>query len=447
VAIPVPPAQPKVAWETEAPAALDRARTKGRPTLLFFMAPWDTACREMDRSVFHQPELQAVWGDFTAIRVNVDLRANRDICRTWQPGVRVPAFAVLGADRSLIQAWSGAVSAETLALRLVRGRAQLPEEFRDARPRATRALAAGKVEPLRDLIARLYRAGEKTWVTRLSLMECREHAYLYRWARAAEAAELALLRSPGVQEAIRIRARALFRTGGIVEPATTREIQKWIGELGHSDDAIDRLTLIAEPAMAALMDELFHGNGDRSRAAARCVGRIRNSRVLPDLIDALADTDRWVPVRVRIAIAMREWADPTFLSVLMTRMRDPVEATVVRAACADAIARIGASQGGLYGATIVEPLFRALDEGNRELTEAVVRALAEVSENFDLARLFPAMRRSDAACRLFLLRAGQRIRASELPPNAGALIALSWDGIVATSEWDATLRRYVPRSN
>ena len=434
-----------VVWAEDAPEALERARTRGRPALLYFMAPWDPACQRMDATAFHQPEVRAIWGGFDAIRINVDLSRNRDLCRSWQPGIRVPGFVVLGPDRSVQFAHSGELSAERLALNLVRGAKKMPERFRAARAQATRALAAGNVTPLRELAAQLHHAGETEWAAKLRLVECREHAYRYRWSLAAEAADLALRFTPDNEEAKIIRARALFRAGGTIEPETAERIEAWVAQLGRSDEALDRLVQIAEPAVDALMRELESGRGDRSQAAAVALGRIRNSRVLPDILKGFQDPSRRVPVRVRFAIAAREWADLAYLKSMVSRLDDRTEAVALRTACADGIARIGSSQGGLYGPALVEPLFRGLETDYPALTEACVAGIAEISENFDLRRLYPVMPRSRSACELFLRRAGLELD-QDVTTEAATYLATYWDANASRFVWDGRLRRYIPRS-
>jgi HEAT repeat protein len=437
----------------------------------------------MEREVFPSPEVRAIAGDFLALKLNVDDRTYGDICRTWQPGSAVPSFVVLGADGSILDTWTGALDAEKFSIRLLRGKhlAKVPDAYRERWERAARRLSDGDVEPLRELIAVLENAGLKEWAKRLSLMECREHFYRYRWALCVEAADLTLRRYPGAKEAEILKARALFRGTGEIDPATRARVAALIAVLGHAyprfgseerqrewvreqNGAVDDLVAIGEPAVDALMEGLLEGDADSSQDCARALGRIRDSRVLPDLIAHLEDKRLRNPVRARVASAMKGWCDPAFLPVLVRFLDDRREAANVRVACAEAVARLGTSLGGLYGATVVEPLFRALGDRNKELRLACLQALYSVKDNFDLARLFDAMGDDrfgimytvgDSACDLFLTRAGYRAQLPDgtpLPEDFGfprgtdLFLRNWWLSHASTLVWDPDETRYYVRS-
>lgn len=68
--------QPTGAWQTiDSPAALDaalqKARTAGRPLLLDWYADWCISCKVIEREVFSTPEVAAHLGDFQLIRFDI----------------------------------------------------------------------------------------------------------------------------------------------------------------------------------------------------------------------------------------------------------------------------------------------------------------------------------------------------------------------------------------
>jgi len=435
----------------------------------------------MEREVFPSPAVRAAAQEFVPLKINVDRRLYGDICRTWRPEGGVPGFVVLGADGSILEEWVGALEPQAFAVRLLRGKhkSKVPEPYRDRWDRAARRLMDGDVEPLRELIAALHHAGETEWAKRLSLMECREHYYRYRWSLCVEAAELTLRRYPGTEEAARLRARARFRAGDGIEPATRERVDELIRILGEAwprfgseerqqrwvreqNAAADELVAIGEPAVDQLMECLLEGDADASVDCARAIGRIRDSRVLPDLITHLEDKSMRNPVRARVAMAMEPWCDPAFLPVLVEHLGDPGEPDNVRIACADAVRRLGASHGGLYGPKVVEPLFRALSDRNPDLRFACLQAIREVRDNFDLARLFPYMDDhregplwsiAAEACDVFCARAGHRLLrpdgepvGTDVPKGTRLFLESWWQANASKLAWDPDEIRYVPRS-
>ncbi|MHC4847732.1 MAG: HEAT repeat domain-containing protein, partial [Planctomycetota bacterium] len=394
------------------------------------------------------------------------------------PGSAVPSFVVLGPDGSILDRWVGALDAEKLSLRLLRGKhlAKLPEEYRERWDRAARRLADNDVEPLREMIAVLAHAGQEAWAKRLSLMECREHFYRYRWSMAVEAAGLTLRRWPGTVEAEQLRARALYRGTGTIEAATRKRVAALIDTFDESKPifggepavaawqkrvraARDEVIAIGEPAVDQLMVGLLEANEEISETCANCIGRIRDSRVLPDLILHLQNRKLRHPVRARVAGAMDVWCDPAFLPALIERLSDRRDAMDVRIASADAIRRLGVSHGGLTGAPVVEPIFRALSDRNKQLRLECLQLLYTVNDNFDLARLFEFMddHRSDSlftisdlACDLFLVRVGHDVQLADgtrldegrYPAGTGAFLRDWWNLNAGTLIWDEKLHRY-----
>jgi hypothetical protein len=439
----------------------------------------------MDREVFPSFELRSVAEDFVPIRLNIDLVENGDICRTWQRAASVPSFVVLGPYGSIVDRWEGALDAETFATRLLRGRTRALSKpivmvQRDRFEQAMRRLSSGDMEPLRELIAALDHRGQDELAKRLSLMEVRDHFFHYRWSLAVEAAELMLRRWSYDQEAGQLRARALFRGTGEIEPETRERVAELIEIFGRSkpilggDEAArfrhkqrrathGELVSIGEPAVDQLMEALLTASEDTSERCAICIGHIRDSRVLPDLITHLKNKKLRNPVRARVAGAMDVWCDPAFLPALLGRLADKREALDVRTACADAVRRLGISHGGLRGSEVIEPVFEALSERNKHLRIFCLRVLPYARDDFDLARLFPYMEDdrsdgehvvSDLACELFLRRAGQSVTLADgtapasYPAGTAEFLENWWNLNAGTLVWDdQRTRYYVKRSD
>jgi len=464
VMAPVPVEAPRagIAWRMDGEPALMEARTKRKAVLLYFTAGWDATGRALARDVFPTEEVRAAAAEFVALQINVDRSESIDLCRTWEPESGVPGFVILGVDGSILEEWSGALPPRAFAVRLLRGkhRAKVPDAYRERWDRAARMLMSGDVQPLRDLIAALDHAGERDWAKRLSLMECREHYYRYRWSLCVEACDLTLRRWPGTAEAARLRARATYRTTGEIDPATRARIDALVAAAAK-EESVAELVAVGEPAVDALLHAVIAGKAEQSAACAQALGRIRASRVLPDLIAALDDRTLRNPVRARVAAAMEPWCDPAFLPVLVRHLDDPREAANVRIACARAVRRLGESHGGLYGATVVEPLFRALSDRSPELRFRTLQALRTVRDEFDVSRLFATMGDdraasegtvADEACDLFCARVGHRLQDAEgrpvgrdVPPGTGLFLERWWQANAFRLAWDPAATRYVPR--
>ncbi|MEM8883945.1 MAG: hypothetical protein AAGD14_07750 [Planctomycetota bacterium] len=434
---PLPEPSP-IPWRTDADAALEEARLQRKRVFLYFHSEWNQ--QPGYDHYLELPQLAFVWEQFRPIRVNVDLRANGDICRTWRPGYANPSVVLLGPDRGVLDRWEDRLQVDEIAerARAAIGTSGIPAEYEERWNQATNRLAGNKIESLRQLVAVLESDGHGRAAYRLALMECREHFYRFRWTLCVDACEQVLRRWPGSQEAIDLRARALFRGSGIIEPVTQARIER-----GES-------LSVGEPAVDFELREVLEGNAYDSETSAWVVGLIRDSRVLPTLIDRFRDKSLRVEVRARIAKAMDYWCEPAFLPTLIAALDDRTEAASVRIACAWAVAHLGAAHGGLYGSTVVEPIFRALDTRNRELREACIEALATVRDDYDLARLFDAMEKSDRAVRVFTTRAGILLNVSrgpplvdEFPPGTDLFLRDWWDANAGRLRWDATHRRYV----
>jgi thiol:disulfide interchange protein DsbD len=61
---------PGLAWIQSEPEGLALARSQGRPVLLDFWADWCTACKELDRTAWSDPRVQAEASRFVAVKLD-----------------------------------------------------------------------------------------------------------------------------------------------------------------------------------------------------------------------------------------------------------------------------------------------------------------------------------------------------------------------------------------
>jgi len=453
-----------VTWREDAEDALAEAREKGRAALIYFVVPGDAVCRRMDRETISQPRVRGLGTRLAAIRANIDLTARRDLVGTYAPVGSVPGFTLFGVDGTLLARWTGFESADAFRGRVDRTlrESTVPARWSEQWAAAMAALAEDDVVPLRELVAKLEREDARALAARLSLAECREQFYRYRWAAVVASTDLFVKRfagHPARREMLDIRGRALYRGSGQRDPTQIERAVQLIDRLDEPQ-AEDALVSIGEPIAEMLLEAVLERQGSIAEPAARALGRIRYSRLMPELIDALADRKLRFAVRARIIVAMNAWADAGFLAPLIAVLGNTHEPAMVRVAAAAAVARLGSSHGGLYGALVVAPIMSALDNRNVDLRRETLRALNEVSEPFELDRLRSAMkdtraagdgdaRISDLACALFLRRAGAQLvgetgaPVDEFGRGEAAALLHWWNANQHLLRWEASRRRYV----
>jgi len=483
--IPLEPPPRKVAWRTDVEEALSQAFGKRDGALVFFEVPGDAACRRMARETLEQPRVRGLWTRMAAVRVNVDLPVNRDIVGTYASISRVPSFALFGPDGTVAARWDGFERADAFRRRVL---ASLREgtvgpKWKEEWAHAMVRLRIDDVVPLRELVAKLEREGARGWAARLALAEVRDRFYRYRWSGVVDAAELFLLRfpdHPAKLEVRDLRGRALFRGTGEREPELLDRISQHIESFGDSAPLLGgaeargrwetarnlaerRLVAIGEPAAEALLQAVVERQGSIAEPCSRALGRIRYSRMMPDVIDALATPSLRFAVRARLVGVMSAWANPAFLGPLVEIVGNSNEAAIVRVAAASALARLGSSHGGLYGPLVINPVVRALQSRNVDLRRETIAVLETASDAFELEDLYGVMRDhrnsgiegqsiSNLACALFLRRAGARLvdaggePLEGYPREALAVIRPWWNANQSRMRWEESRRRYVLKS-
>jgi len=480
--VPLEAPQRGVAWREDAEAALAEAFSKRRGALVYFVVPGEEACIRMDRETMSQPRVRGLWTRMAAIRVNIDLTARRDLVGTYAPVGEVPSFALFGPDGSVVDRWSGYAKADAFRARVDESlRASvISPRWRDAWSEAMKRLRDDDLDPLRELVTKLEREGARGWAARLALAECRDRFYRYRWAGVVASTDLFLKRfpdHPAARELADLRARALFRGTGEREPGLPDRVAQHLDDLGESAPIFggaearakweqqrrateDRLVAIGEPGADALLAAILDRQGSIAEPCARALGRIRYSRLMPDVIDALQNRSLRFPVRARMVSVMNAWADPGFLAPLIEVLGNTNEAAAVRIAAAAAVARLGTSHGGLYGPLVVAPVMSGLKSRSVDLRRETLGVLDSVSQAFDMDDLYSVMkdrrlsgvddkRISDLACSLFLRRAGARLVGEDgkpleqYPREAPAAIRHWWEANQHRLRWEETRRRYV----
>jgi len=441
-----------VKWRGDSEAALAEARKNRKAVLIFFAAEWSELSRRMEREVLEAPRVRGVLNRGVAIKANVDARDQGDLCTVFRLGEAVPAFALFGPDGTVAAQWTGYEKADSFRDRVDRAlrAARLPTQLDAPWAEAMEQLADDEVHALRELSARLAREKRTDLAARLMLAECREQFYRFRWSGVVDAADQFLLRFPdhaATREVLYLRGRALYRGTGQRDPAQVARVVELI------DEANPEVAAVGELAGDALLEALLTRNRKTGEACARALGRIRDSRMLPDLIAHLDNKRQRYTIRARLCLLMGVWADPVFLESLIDVLGDRYEPAAVRIAAAKAVTRIGASHGGLYGMSVSAPMFAALDNGGTELKIAVLDTLAQVNDAFDLSQLADAMKTravSSAACGLFMQRAGVRLVGPEgaaiddLPSNAPDVLLAWWEANSHRLRWVQDRRRYAP---
>ena len=102
----------RVVWGDALPKAMDAAKVRAKPVLVYVTASWCGPCQEMKHSTLADERVAAVIrDDFEAVKLDLD--ANRQLA--GQLGVEaIPFFAVLGADGKVVRSQVGYMSAEQM---------------------------------------------------------------------------------------------------------------------------------------------------------------------------------------------------------------------------------------------------------------------------------------------------------------------------------------------
>jgi thiol:disulfide interchange protein len=95
-----PPQGVSIDWQTYNAAAIQQARTQGRPVLLDFTADWCTNCKVLDRRVFQDPDVAALVKQKSVLAVRADTTsfdypATKDLKDVYGEAGNVPVTVVL----------------------------------------------------------------------------------------------------------------------------------------------------------------------------------------------------------------------------------------------------------------------------------------------------------------------------------------------------------------
>lgn len=101
VALPSAGAKPAaISWQVFSPAALEQARSEGRPAVVDFRADWCLPCIEMERTTFVSPQVVTRAAEFTMLRADVTEMSK-------EAEATLSKYGVLGVPTTLFFAPSG----------------------------------------------------------------------------------------------------------------------------------------------------------------------------------------------------------------------------------------------------------------------------------------------------------------------------------------------------
>ena len=218
----------------------------------------------------------------------------------------------------------------------------------------------------------------------------------------------------------RVRCEAAEALGDL---GNSRAVKSLIRAHGHDDNdvreaAAEALVKLGTPAVELLVKALFDGHGDVRRSAARLLGRLGDPRAVEPLIKALGDwavckaaaealgklgdpravgplfkalCDRVGPERAAAAEALAQLGDPVwkqwFLGddgdfVRLAQSQHPRAFELLSNALANGFDAAAAAQAlGILGDLgAIEPLIKALGDGDEHVREAAAAALVELGE-------------------------------------------------------------------
>jgi thiol:disulfide interchange protein DsbD len=118
------PSHGSIPWQPYTDQALSEARSEGRPVVIDVAAEWCIPCKEMEKTTFRHPEVQAEAEAFRMLRLDMTYEGDENDRLTEELLIRgVPTTVFLGPDGEEVERKVGYVSAAEMleAMRRVKG--------------------------------------------------------------------------------------------------------------------------------------------------------------------------------------------------------------------------------------------------------------------------------------------------------------------------------------